>query len=148
MAQEGPIVVGTDGSERADRAVDRAGELAGVLHVKVHVVSGYRGSSELEMASARGFAAVDMQGEDQARTRAEHAVVRARQRLADIGVECDTHVWSGDPVDALVEIADEQKAQMIVVGNRGMTGARRVLGSVPNSVSHHAHCAVLIVPTA
>jgi nucleotide-binding universal stress UspA family protein len=148
MAQEGPIVVGTDGSERADRAVDRAGELARVLQVKVHVVSGYRGSSGLEMASARGFAAVDIQGEDQARTRAEHAVGRAEQRLAELGVDCEAHVWSGDPVDALVTIADEQKAQMIVVGNRGMTGARRVLGSVPNSVSHHAHCAVLIVPTA
>jgi nucleotide-binding universal stress UspA family protein len=47
----------------------------------------------------------------------------------------------------LVQIADEQDAQMIVVGNRGMTGARRVLGSVPNRVSHHAHCDVLIVTT-
>jgi nucleotide-binding universal stress UspA family protein len=47
----------------------------------------------------------------------------------------------------LVRIADEQVAQMIVLGNRGMTGARRVLGSVPNRVSHHAPCDVLIVTT-
>jgi nucleotide-binding universal stress UspA family protein len=48
----------------------------------------------------------------------------------------------------LVQIADEQGAQMIVVGNKGMTGARRVLGSVPNHVSHHARCDVLIVSTS
>jgi nucleotide-binding universal stress UspA family protein len=47
-----------------------------------------------------------------------------------------------------MQIADKQGAQMIVVGNRGMTGARRVLGSVPNRASHHARCDVLIVATA
>ena len=73
------------------------------------------------------------------------SVDRAQQRLARVGVESETHVWPGEPADALVQIADEQHAQMIIVGNRGMTGARRVLGSVPNRVSHHAHCDVLIV---
>jgi nucleotide-binding universal stress UspA family protein len=81
------------------------------------------------------------------RTRAQHNVDRAQQRLAPVGVESETHVWPGEPADALVQIADEQGAQMIVVGNRGMTGAGRVLGSVPNRVSHHAHCDVLIVMT-
>ena len=64
-----------------------------------------------------------------------------------LGVESETHVWPNEPADALVQIADEQDAQMIIVGNRGMTGRLRVLGSVPNRVSHHAHCDVLIVRT-
>ena len=53
----------------------------------------------------------------------------------------------GDPADALMSVAADEEAEMIVVGNRGMSGARRMLGSVPNRVSHHARCGVLIVPT-
>jgi nucleotide-binding universal stress UspA family protein len=137
----GSIVVGTDGSERAERAVARAGEIARALGAKVHVVSGYRtdANSLLPVAGAEP---------DETLTRAQHYVSRAQQRLAQLGVASEAHVWSGEPADALVQIADEQHAQMIVVGNRGMTGARRVLGSVPNHVSHHATCDVLIVSTA
>ena len=65
-----------------------------------------------------------------------------------MSVESELHVWCGEPGEALVQIADEQNAQMIIVGNRGMTGARRMLGSVPNWVSHHARCDLLIVATA
>jgi nucleotide-binding universal stress UspA family protein len=76
-------------------------------------------------------------------------VERAQQLLAQAGVDSETHLWPGDePADALLQIAEEQHAQMIVVGNRGMTGARRVLGSVPNRVSHRARCDVVIVATA
>jgi nucleotide-binding universal stress UspA family protein len=48
---------------------------------------------------------------------------------------------------AVCEVASTVDADLIVIGNRGMTGARRVLGSVPNSVAHHASCSVLIVET-
>jgi nucleotide-binding universal stress UspA family protein len=129
MAKPGSIVVGTDGSDRAERAVRRGGEIANALGVTVHVVSCFHEDEEQ-------------------RTRAQHYVDRAQQLLASLGVASETHVWPGEPGEALVRIADEQDAQMIVVGNRGMTGARRVLGSVPNHVSHHARCAVLIVPTS
>jgi nucleotide-binding universal stress UspA family protein len=74
-------------------------------------------------------------------------VVRARQQLESAGVDTRTHVCSGDPAQALIAIAEDESAQMIIVGNRGMSGPRRILGSVPNSVSHQARCAVLIVPT-
>lgn len=145
----GPIVVGTDGSERAERAVDRAGELAKGLGVKVHIVSGYSEGSDgaLNAPTARGVQAAHVHKEAGQRTRARHYADRAQQRLAQVGVESETHVWPGEPADALVQIADEQDAQMIIVGNRGMTGTRRVLGSVPNSVSHHARCDVVIVAT-
>ena len=145
MATPGSIVVGTDGSDRAEFAVDRAGELARLLGAKVHVVSCYgKTSAGLSPAATRGL----QTERPEQRSRAQHSVDRAQQRLAPIGVEIETHVWSGEPAEALVQIADEQHAQMIIVGNRGMTGGRRVLGSVPNSVSHHASCDVLIVATA
>ncbi len=128
MATAGPIVVGTDGSDRAERAVDRAGEIAQALDQKVHIVTCF--------------------ADEELRTRGEQYADRARQRLAPYGVATESHVWPGDPADALLKIAAEQGAEMIVVGNRGMTGTRRVLGSVPNTVSHSARCAVLIVPTS
>ena len=150
MTRLGSIVVGTDGSERAERAVDRAGEIARALGVSVHVVSGYSrgsGGGVRVGAAVPGVAVVERQADEEKRTRAQHFVDRAQQRLAEVGVASETHVWPDEPAEALVGIADEQGAQMIIVGNRGMTGARRVLGSVPNRVSHTAHCDVLIVPT-
>jgi nucleotide-binding universal stress UspA family protein len=147
---KGPIVVGTDGSQRAERAVDRAGELAKSLGVKVHIVSGYSEGSDgaLSAPAARGIPVAHVHEETEQRTRARHYADRAQQLLARLGVESETHVWPGEPADALLQIADEQDAQMIIVGNRGMTGARRMLGSVPNHVSHHARCDVVIVATS
>lgn len=59
-----------------------------------------------------------------------------------------THARKGDPADAILDVAQEQDAALIVVGNKGMTGTRRLLlGSVPNNVAHHAPCSVLIVRT-
>lgn len=147
MARTGSIVVGTDGSERSAGALDRAGELAGLLGVKVHIVSCYaKSSAGLSGAAATGVV-IAFDEQDGERVHAQHNVDRAQQRLAPVGVETETHVWPSEPADALVRIADEQQAQMIIVGNRGMAGTGRVLGSVPNRVSHHAHCDVLIVRT-
>jgi nucleotide-binding universal stress UspA family protein len=149
MARPGSIVVGTDGSQRAERAVDRAGELASLLGVKVHVVSAYSKDSDgpWTAPAVRGRAA-EIHDPPDAATRAQHNIDRAQRRLARAGAESDAHIWLGEPAEALLHIANEQDAQMIIVGNRGMTGARRVLGSVPNHVSHHARCDVLIVETA
>jgi nucleotide-binding universal stress UspA family protein len=57
------------------------------------------------------------------------------------------HGAKGDAADVLIAKANEVGADLIVVGNRGMKGVRRVLGSVPNSVAHGASCSVLIVDT-
>lgn len=150
MAEPGSIVVGTDGSDRAELALDRAGELARLFGAKLHIVSCFAEDMDVATAAAARGApmAVPAAGSDhEGRIRAQHSVDRAQQRLAHLAVESETHVWPGEPAQALVEIADQHGAQMIVVGNRGMTGARRVLGSVPNRVSHHAPCDVLIVTT-
>ena len=75
----------------------------------------------------------------------EAAQVEARAA----GVEdVETFARQGDAADAIVDVAEEQRSDLIVVGNKGMTGAKRfLLGSVPNKVSHHAPCSVLIVRT-
>ena len=131
------IIVGTDGSDTAERAVDRAGEIARAFGATVHVVSAYSDDRTPLVGAGR-------QG---SQAHAQQAIDRAQERLAKQGVESEAHLSNQEAGRALVAIADEQRAQMIVVGNRGMTGAKRVLGSVPNYVSHHAHCDVVIVRT-
>ena len=132
-----PIVVGTDGTENAERAVDRAGVIARAFGATVHVVSAYSDDRTPLVGAGR-------QGD---RTHAQQHVDRAQERLATQGVESEVHLSNREAGRALVAIAEEQRAQMIVVGNRGMAGAKRVLGSVPNHVAHHAHCDVVIVHT-
>ena len=130
-----PIVVGTDGSPTANLAVDKAGELAKALGAPVHVVCV---PSALET--------------DQwpARISAQQIVTEASDRLRSQGVTVQTHlpkVHQGEAALALVAVAEQEEARMLVVGNKGMTGVRRLLGSLPNRVSHQATCDVLIVPT-
>jgi nucleotide-binding universal stress UspA family protein len=131
------IAVGTDGTETAERAVDRAGSIASAFGATVHVVSAYS-DDKTPLAGA---------GKQGDRAHAQQHVDRAQERLAKRGVESEAHLSNLEAGRALVAIADEQRAQMIVVGNRGMSGAKRVLGSVPNYVSHHADCDVVIVRT-
>jgi nucleotide-binding universal stress UspA family protein len=144
----GSIVVGTDGSASAGRAVAKAAELARVLDATVHVVSVYSRSTNGAWMAAAGGIAIGEVTDDEARARAERIVADAQGQLQRHGVDSRPHVCGGEPAEALITIAADQKAEMIVVGNRGMNGARRVLGSVPNRVSHRATCGVLIVPTA
>jgi nucleotide-binding universal stress UspA family protein len=131
MSQD-PIVVGTDGSRRAEFAVDKAGELAQALRAPVHVVC---------VPSA--IAATDWPP----RITAQQIVAGAGDRLRARGIAVQTHLPKSDAALGLVAVAETEQAQMIVVGNKGMTGIGRVLGSLPNRVSHEARCDVLIVPT-
>lgn len=142
------IVAGTDGSATAEQAVDHAGKLALALGATVHVVISYKDpAAGAWMAAANGFAVGEQFSDNEVREEAERIVARSRDRLAKTGVDAKAHVCSGDPAQALITIAADEHADMIVVGNRGMSGAKRMLGSVPNKVSHHAKCGVLIVPT-
>jgi nucleotide-binding universal stress UspA family protein len=75
----------------------------------------------------------------------QHAAERADAE----GVRVTEHAREGDAADAILDVAEELGADLIVVGNKGMTGAKRfLLGSVPNKVSHHAPCAVMIIRTS
>jgi nucleotide-binding universal stress UspA family protein len=131
------IIVGTDGTDSAERAVDRAGAFARAFGATVHVVSAYSDDTTRLLGAGR----------QTDRAHAQQHIDRAQERLAKQGVENEAHITNEEAGRALVAIADEQHAQMIIVGNRGMSGAKRVLGSVPNYVSHHAPCDVVIVHT-
>ena len=138
------IVVGTDGSETAKRAVEEAVRLAKALQAQVHLVSGFRPTNARVTGAPTGAAKV-WQPLPDSKVDALMQEAEAAVRLA--GVKVKTHVVRGDPAAALLHVAEDVKASTIVVGNRGMRGGRRVLGSVPNDVSHKAHCNVLIVQT-
>lgn len=143
------IIAGTDGSVSAEKAVDRAGVLARALGATVHVVISYKDpSAGAWVAAANGFAITESFSDAEVKEQAAQIVARSRDRLVSAGVDAQAHVCSGDPAQALISVAADHSADMIVVGNRGMSGAKRMLGSVPNKVSHHATCEVLIVPTA
>jgi nucleotide-binding universal stress UspA family protein len=145
------IVVGTDGSATADKAVDTAGELALACGAAVHLVTAYRPvrSAVLAGVGAMGGAvpAPEWLGDDE-RVAAEEVVRRAGERLARTGITASAVARLGEPADALLAMAEEVGADLIVVGNRGMTGVRRyLLGSVADRVAHHAPCSVHIAHT-
>src|SRR5687767_11281201 len=105
-------------------------------------------ASSLE-AMAYGGAEFLQEAESKIADEVDSALARLSKELAGDGVAVKTHGMAGDPADALIDIAENVKADLIVVGNRGMGGVKRfVLGSVPNKISHHAPCSVLIVHTS
>jgi nucleotide-binding universal stress UspA family protein len=142
------IVVGTDGSETAAEAVRQAGDLAGALNATVHLVSAFEPVAEGRLREQRTEVPEDLQWMVNPREDVDATLEAAAEGLKARGIETHNHAREGDPADAILDVAEEQKADIIVVGNKGMTGARRfLLGSVPNKVSHHAPCSVLIIRT-
>jgi nucleotide-binding universal stress UspA family protein len=142
------MVVGTDGSETAGEAVRQAGELAQKLGAKVHLVSAYEPVPESRLREERQEVPGDLQWTVHAREDVSEALEAAAAALREAGVQVETHAREGDPADAILDVAEEERADLIIVGNKGMTGAKRfLLGSVPNKVSHHAPCSVMIIRT-
>ena len=139
------IVVGTDGSARAGIAVSEALALAKSDGAILHVVHVWRkvalGGEHVDPAQvAAANAAIYDEGE---RICAQVAADTKRE-----GVSTQIHNVDGDPADVLLTVAEATDADLLVIGNRGMTGVKRfVLGSVPNKVSHHCPCSLLIVNT-
>ena len=139
------IVVGTDGSETAKQAVSEAVRLAKALSAQVHVVSAYQPQHARVSGAPEGAAKVWQPLPDD---EVERILTDAVAGIRLAGLEATSHAVRKDPADALLEVADKVGASMIVVGSKGMHGARRLaLGNVPNKVSHHARCNVLIVAT-
>jgi nucleotide-binding universal stress UspA family protein len=142
------IVVGTDGSETATSAVRQAVELAKSIGAKVQLVSAYEPVSDQRLREERTEVPDDLQWMVNPREDVEATLNDAAEIAKGDGVDVETFARQGDPADAILDIAEEQKADLIIVGNKGMTGAKRfLLGSVPNKVSHHAPCSVLIIRT-
>ena len=144
----GTIVVGTDGSETASEAVRQAVALARSVGAKLEVVSAYEPPSARQLREEVAQVPTDLQWQIEPRADVDGILADAGKVAAEAGVEVDIHARQGDPADAILDVAEETKADLIIVGNKGMTGARRfLLGSVPNKVSHHAPCSVLIIRT-
>jgi len=142
------IVVGTDGSETADQAVRQAIELAKLTGASLSLVSAYQPAPGRRLQAEQAGAPADVQYEIGPREDVNLILDGAAADAKQAGIEVQTHPVEGDPADAILNVAEETRADLIVVGNKGMTGARRyLLGSVPNNVSHHAPCSVIIVRT-
>ena len=142
------IVVGTDGSATAAAAVQRACALAAQNTADLHVVSAYPSSAASLVARGRDPATVPLDDQDTDVCAAVERMLEAlRQQLAGAGLKVTTHAVGYDPITAIIDVAKAQHADLIVVGNKGMQGTQRKLGSVPDVLAHTAPCDVLIVNT-
>lgn len=142
------IVVGTDGSDTAQKAVSEAVDLAKALSARIWLVSAYEPVPQARLREEARQAPADLQWMVNPREDVDATLSAAAERIREAGVEVEIFAREGDPADAILDVAEERDADLIVVGNKGMTGARRfLLGSVPNKVSHHAPCSVMIVRT-
>src|SRR4051812_29067717 len=142
------IVVGTDGSDTAAEAVRAASELARALGASVHLVSAYQPVPDSRLRRERREVPQDIEYTVNPQEDVNQLLDEVGTPLEEEGLNVERHPREGDPADALIDVAERKKADLIVVGNKGMTGARRILlGSVPNKVSHHAPCSVMIVRT-
>ena len=142
------IVVGTDGSETASYALGQAIALALPLGATLEVVSAYQPVGKARLNAESKEAPEGFQWAINPHEDVEATLQAATDAAVAAGVEARTHARQGDPADAIIEVAEEQGADLIIVGNKGMTGTKRfLLGSVPNKVSHHAPCSVLIIRT-
>jgi len=143
------IVVGTDGSETAKKAVREAIELAKTVGARLDIVSAYEPVSGQRLREESREVPQDVQWKVNPREDVEATLEEAMEDVEGSGVDTETFAREGDPADAILDVAEERGADLIVVGNKGMTGAKRfLLGSVPNRVSHHAPCSVLIIRTS
>jgi nucleotide-binding universal stress UspA family protein len=142
------IVVGTDGSDTAAEAVRQAVDLAKLSGAQLSIVSAYAPVSKRRLEGEKQDVPADVQYEIGPREDVNLVLDAAAAAAKQEGIEVQTHPVQADPTEAILNVAEETKADLIVVGNKGMTGARRfLLGSVPNNVSHHAPCSVIIVRT-
>ena len=140
------IVVGVDPSDTARIVVHKAAELAQLLGAPVHLVcAAYRPHMDNDQADVRDR---EIAGDAWADSVLCQALAEAAEPFRERGVKVALHARAGDPAEAIVTVAEEQRARLIIVGSRGMQGARRyLLGDVPNKVAHHAPCGVMILKT-
>jgi nucleotide-binding universal stress UspA family protein len=123
------IVVGVSKTERAKKAAQQGVDLATKFGADLHLVTAFPtsgGAAAKEREFAEGF---------------------LESMALGTSLTIRTHALPGDPADAILRVAGEIDADLIIVGNKGMRGAARILGSIPNHIAHKAACSVLIVNT-
>jgi nucleotide-binding universal stress UspA family protein len=143
------IVVGTDGSDTATQAVRLAVDLAQAVGATLELVSAYEPVPAQRLREERRETPEDLQWAINPREDVDATLEAAAAIAREAGVPVNAYPRQGDAADAILDVAEEKEADLIMVGNKGMTGAKRfLLGSVPNKVSHHAPCSVLIIRTS
>jgi nucleotide-binding universal stress UspA family protein len=139
------IAVGTDGSGTASKACQFAMDMAERFGAELLIISSYRPVAESRLRREQVEAPDDIQWAINPTEDVDATLKEVAEEAGARGIKTMTAAKEGDPADVLCDLAEEHDADLLVVGNKGMK--RRVLGSVPNSVSHNAPCSVVIVKT-
>ena len=139
------VAVGTDGSGTADKAVEFAIDLAARYEARIVFISAYVPVAESRLKREAREAPEELQWTINPAEDVDATLRDCEERAEERGLRWASEAREGDPAKILVELAESNDADVLVIGNKGMQ--RRVLGSVPNTVSHHAPCSVLIVKT-
>lgn len=138
------IVVGTDGSANAERAVDAAAHLAlpgGVVHV-VHVTQ----DADPSLAEIASHLPMDLKERFDPEIVTAARLASAKTIIDRAGAKYVGHASSGDPADAILDVAEDEYADLVVVGSRGLNPATRFKrGSVSTKVAQTAACSVLVI---
>jgi nucleotide-binding universal stress UspA family protein len=133
------VAVGTDGTATAGEAVEKAAEIARRFDAKLVLLSATHGPAPAPDADP------ELQWETNSAARVTALLDQLANDLGEDGLNVETRAEEGEPAETLVRLAEEAGAELLVIGNKGMQ--RRVLGSVPNTVTHSAGCSVLVVKT-
>ena len=136
------VAVGTDGSSTASNAVEAAADIAQRFDAQLVLLSAFQGS---DRPTGSGSGSDERQWAFNNDARVRELLHRTEQELRERKIDCTTMLDEGDPAEVLIRLAEECDADLLVIGNRGME--RRVLGSVPNTVTHKATCSVYVVKT-
>jgi nucleotide-binding universal stress UspA family protein len=139
------VAVGTDGSGTADKAVEFAIDLAARYEAKIVFISAYVPVSETRLARERTDVPDDLEWMVNPAEDVDATLRDCEERAEAHGLRWASEARRGDPAKVLTDLAGSNDADLLVLGNKGMD--RKLLGSVPNSVSHSAPCSVLIVKT-
>jgi nucleotide-binding universal stress UspA family protein len=139
------VAVGTDGSGTADKAVEFAIDMAARYEARIVFISAYVPVRETRLQRERADAPDDLQWSINPAEDVDATLRECEERADEKGLRWASEAREGDPAKILVDLAASNEADVLVIGNKGMQ--RKVLGSVPNSVSHNAPCSVMIVKT-
>ncbi len=139
------VAVGTDGSGTASKAVEVAIDLAKRWEARIVFISAFRPVDESRLKREKRDAPEDVQWSINPEEDVDATLKEAEELAEQAGLKWASEAEQGDPADVLVSLAEKHEADVLVIGNKGMQ--RRVLGSVPNTVTHKATCHVFVVKT-
>ena len=143
------ILVATDNSDRATKAVEYAADLAEQLGATLRIVTVHQPVVVANTASEQAIYGMQDERQIEEALEAHRALLGPiADRLRDRGLDVKVRVVSGNPSETVIELAKNGGGDLVVVGNRGLGGWRRLLGSVPSRVLAAGRVPVVVVPTA